>query len=139
MFYRGYVAVAAFYFSIAIVSYWSLGQYTTLDLFVMRDPIKGSYDIPMKVVRSCLLVGIILCAGLNIYPIKAIVDKNHMTNSREKNLLISLVLTLVPVVGASLFNNVTNYMTLGGSFGVTMMTFVFPALVAIKENVYKGN
>lgn len=90
----------------------------------------------MKIVRSCLLVGIILCASLNIYPIKAIVDNNHLTNSREKNLLISLILTLIPVLGASLFNNVTNYMTLGGSFGVLMITFVFPGLIALKENVF---
>lgn len=104
----------------------------------MRGPIKGSSDILMKIIRSCLLVGIILCAGLNIYPIKAIVDENHLTNSRERNLLISLVLTLIPVIAASLFNNITNYMTLGGSFGVLMMNFVFPGIIVLKENIFKG-
>ena len=103
----------------------------------MRDAVEGSADIPMKVVRTCLLVGIILCAGLNLYPIKAIVDENHMTNTREKNMLISLTLTLVPVIAASMFNNVTHYMTLGGSFGCLTITFIFPALVAIKEKVYR--
>lgn len=93
----------------------------------------------MKINRSLLLVGIVLCAGLNIYPIKAIVDHNHLTNSREKNLLISLILTIIPVIAASLFNNVTNYMTLGGSFGVLMMNFVFPGLIAYKKNIYIGS
>lgn len=36
----------------------------------MRDPLKGSSDIAMIIFRTLLLIGVILCAALNVFPIK---------------------------------------------------------------------
>lgn len=40
----------------------------------MRKPLKGSSDIFMIVLRTLLLIGVILCASLNVFPIKSIID-----------------------------------------------------------------
>ena len=120
------------------MAYWSLGQKTDLDIFIMREPLKNSKDILMIVLRTLLLVGVILCAALNVFPIKAIVDENCKEWSTCKNLSVSFLLTLIPVLGASLFDNVTQYLTIAGTLGGTLISFTFPGIVAIKENVYVG-
>ena len=73
----------------------------------MRDPLKGSSDIAMIIFRTLLLIGVILCAALNVFPIKQIIDPNCYEWSFTKNFFISLAFTLVPIIGASLFDNVT--------------------------------
>lgn len=40
----------------------------------MRKPLKDSKDIAMIILRTLLLMGVILCASLNLFPIKSIID-----------------------------------------------------------------
>lgn len=108
------------------------------DLFIFRDPLKDSLDIPMIILRTFLLIGILCGASLNLHPCKSVFLGNLNAVSQTSNLIVSILLVLVSCFVGSIFTNVSSFMTFAGIFGGTMIAFTFPGLFGIKSGYAKS-
>lgn len=138
VFKRSFLLLNIIYIIVALTSYLSLGPNSkNTDLFIFRKRI-GESDYTMLIGRSLLIFGIILGAALNLHPIKIIFFGNSKRVSKIQNFFFSVFIVAFPVFISSIFNDVTSYMAIGGTFSGSIICFFFPGLVGLRIGYANG-
>ena len=89
--------------------------------------------------RVCLILTLFINAGINAFPLKLMIAKAIKWEIESwRNVVLSMVFTLIPVIISSNFTQVTDYVTLAGSFTGCLICFTFPGLIGIKIRYFKN-
>jgi amino acid permease len=134
IFNRTFTILTILLIAFGTASYLSLGTDLSkgLQLFIFRPKI-GETDYFMLVGRSMLILGLYVGIGLTLLPLKAMVF-HHLNAEPDaiNNFLLTFALIAGPVTISALFPNLSNYLSIAGAFGVTVIVFTFPGVCALK-------
>lgn len=115
-------------------SYLSLGHDSSKDLqmFIFRKPI-GDSDNFMLVGRSLLILSLCVGTGLTLFPLKLMAfDFLKAEVDTLNNFLLTFALIAGPVTVAAIYPSLSEYLSIAGAFGVTLIVFTFPGICALK-------
>lgn len=138
IFSRTFVVLGILYIVGGIVGYCSLGTKNSgpKDLFIFREKY-GNSDNFMIISRFLTMIGILVGGALSLFPCKIIVaGTRDMT--QKKNIIITLILVCLCALFAAIFQNVTKFLSIAGNFSGTMIGFIYPGLLGLKNNYFKG-
>lgn len=135
VFTRTFVTLFALFVFYGLASYISLGQKYSADtdLFIFRPKFDDNdNDIMMTIFRALLTICLFVGFAVNVFPLKTMTYGILKVESTWFiNFITSLFYTVVPVLIAGFFTEVTDYANLGGCFCAMMLAFVVPGLIAV--------
>jgi amino acid permease len=141
IFIRTFVILGSLFIIFGSVAYMSLGSHNSSDveLFFFRNPIEGKSDRFMLVGRFLMIISLSVASGLTVNPLKIMThDIFRIQKTTISNFVISVVVTVLVSVIAANFNDIINYISIAGSFSVTLIAFTFPGICGIKTNYPKS-
>ena len=143
VFIRSFIILGILLLTVGLLGYLSVGMKalkdkSNIDLIIYR-PKLGATDYLMEYGRMFLIISLLVNAGINAFPLKIMLA--HAIDWEMKgwrNLLLSFIFTIVPVVISSAFTGITDYVSFTGSFTGSLLCFTFNGILAIKIGYFKN-
>ena len=140
VFFRTFTILFIFLLLIGLVGYISVGKKKAklLDLIIYREQI-GTSDYFMTFGKFILIFVLFINLALNTFPLKTMMATalKWEINSWQ-NLVLSLTNSLLPVVFALIFTNISDYVRISGCLSGTIIIFIIPGVIGIKNRYCKG-
>lgn len=139
IYFRTFTCLSLLFIGFGFAIYFSLGDQISrdVDLFIFRPSI-GSSDYFMQVGRCLLILSLWVNSGLMIYPLKmSIYSALKIENTMFNNAWVSFLFTIIPVIFASWFTNISTLISVAGLTSITITVFTFPGLMAFKIGYVK--
>lgn len=93
----------------------------------------------MTIARFILSISLIIFGGLKINPMKILIFKyGWIKETNLTNILVSVSFCIIMGFITSIFDTVTDIVSLSGSSIGFMLIFIFPTILALKTKYYKN-
>lgn len=141
IFFRTFIILLILLLLIGLVGYISVGEKNAklLDLIIYREKI-GSSDYFMTIGKFVLIFVLFINLAINTFPLKtmmAVALKWEISSWR--NIVLSLTNSAAPVLFALVFTNISDYVRISGCLSGTIIIFIIPGVIAIKNRYCKSS
>lgn len=138
VFWRTFFTLMCLFIAFGTCGYLSLGtDALSLDLFMYRPAIGSDYLMKTGLALQILVLSIGI--GINTFPLKNLFFEMIGSELNDRrNLGFSIIFTGALTVFISFFTSIDSYISLCGSFFVTIIIFLIPGIMGFKINYFKS-
>ena len=138
VYWRTFFTLMVLFVAFGSCAYLSLGtDALTVDLFMYRPAIGTDYLMQTGLGLQILVLTIGI--GINTFPLKSLFFEMMGRELTDRNnLWFSIIFTGSLTVFISFFSSIDSYISLCGSFFVTVIVFLIPGIMGFKINYFKS-